>query len=346
MVHLADVSDTGMLTGSDWFKRGWTLQELLAPHTVLFFTREWSLYKDDTSNHKENGIITSELELATGIASQHFSHFRPAVDDARSRLRWASTRCTTRPEDTAYSLLGIFNLHMPVLYGESEENALGRLLAEVISKSGDTSILDWVGQSSSFNSCFPATLTPYQTLPPSQPLSADPKPLSLTQYIWNFFVPSSPFLLARRMHQALSSLPRTQFISPRLVLPCIVYRIQAITLIRVDTGTATRVHQIQAVGLEPIEIALSGSLITTSRTGVPYVLIRPWHSDLLDPAVEIDDTSAREWLTRLEQPFRALLLMALTYNEYRRVASFCSITACPTDPAGVLQGEVSMLTIV
>ncbi|KAL4063156.1 hypothetical protein J3A83DRAFT_4107118, partial [Scleroderma citrinum] len=162
MIHLADVSEAGTLTSSEWFQRGWTLQELLAPHTILFFTREWTLYRDGTSsNHKQNSIIISELKRATGIALQHLTHFHPGVDDARSRLQWASTRCTTRPEDIAYSLLGIFNIHMPVLYGESAENALGRLLAEVISKSGDTSILDWVGQSSSFHSCFPATVTPY-----------------------------------------------------------------------------------------------------------------------------------------------------------------------------------------
>ena len=44
LVHLADVLDAGGLTSSAWFKHGWTLQELLAPHTMLFFTRDWSLY--------------------------------------------------------------------------------------------------------------------------------------------------------------------------------------------------------------------------------------------------------------------------------------------------------------
>ena len=72
---------------------------------------------------------------------------------------------------------GVFGVHLPIMYGESEEYALGRVLAEVISKSGDTSILDWVGQSSAFHSCFPATITPYQALPsqlPSPDLTAPP----------------------------------------------------------------------------------------------------------------------------------------------------------------------------
>ncbi|KAL4063929.1 hypothetical protein V8B97DRAFT_2026246 [Scleroderma yunnanense] len=274
-----------VLLAIKWFRRGWTLQELLAP----FFARDWSLYKDGALNHKED-----------------------SVDNARSRFQWVSGRFTTRPEDIAYSLLGIFGLHMPVLYGESAEIALGRLLAEV-------------GQSSTFHSCFPATLTLYQTLPPSlsQLFSVDPRSWSYTRYIWNLFVPTPPHS-ARKIHWALSNLPCTQFIDPRLVLPCIVHRTQSITLIRVDTTTETHVHQIQAVGLEPIEITLSERFRILSRIGIraPYVLIRPWHSNLLDPAL-----------------FSALLLMALPHNEYRRVSSFCSIVARPTDSAGVLRIE-------
>ena len=338
MVHLADVSlDMGRLTSSEWFKRGWTLQELLAPHTMLFFTRDWSLYRGSSSNHKEDSAILSELEQATGIISRHLTDFHPGVDDARSRLQWASTRCTTRPEDIAYSLLGVFSLHIPVLYGESAENALGRLLAEVISKSGDTSILDWVGQPSVFHSCFPATITPYQTLPLSLPDVTTPPSI---RRIRNLFSLRS----VRKMHHALSDLPLAKFANFRLILPCIVHRIKAMTVIRVDTSTASHVHQIRAVGLAPVDIALPERLENTK--GVPYILIRPWHPDLLHPAIDTDDASAHEWLTRLEQPFSALLLMELPHKEYRRVASFCHIIARPTDSAGVLKGEVNTLTIV
>jgi len=306
MVHLADVSDTGGLTNSVWFKRGWTLQELLPPRTMLFFTRDWSAYRDSSSNHKKDSAILGELERATGIASRHLTDFHPGVDDARSRLQWASTRCTTRPEDIAYSLLGVFGLHIPVLYGESAENALGRLLAEVISKSGDTSILDWTGQSSAFHSCFPASITPYETLP-LLPLSlADLTTPPSTRRIRKLFL----FRSARKMHQALSNLPLAKFINFRLILPCIIHRIKAMTLTRVDASAATHVHQIQAVGLAPIDIALSERLENMEK-GVPYVLIRPWHPNLLQSAIDTDDASTHQWLTRLEQPFSALLLRQL-----------------------------------
>ncbi|KAI6006380.1 hypothetical protein EDC04DRAFT_2583058, partial [Pisolithus marmoratus] len=147
IVYLSDVPDTGSLTNSEWLRRGWTLQELLAPQTVLFYTRTWSLYKNiASSNHKTDVAVLDELEKATGIGSRFLIDFSPGMDDARSRLQWASSRRTTRPEDIAYSVFGIFDLHLPVIYGESAEHSLGRLLAELISQSGDVSVLDWVGE--------------------------------------------------------------------------------------------------------------------------------------------------------------------------------------------------------
>ncbi|KAI6042342.1 hypothetical protein EDC04DRAFT_2564452, partial [Pisolithus marmoratus] len=162
LVYLSDVSNACSFADSLWFKRGWTLQELLAPPTVLFYTRDWTLYMSlQVDNHKTNATVLAELQKATGIAEGHLMNFSPGMDDARSRLQWASGRCTTRSEDVAYSLFGIFKLHLPVLYGESAESAIGRLLAEIISRSGDISILDWVGTASSIHSCFPASLAPY-----------------------------------------------------------------------------------------------------------------------------------------------------------------------------------------
>lgn len=63
IVHLSDVSDDAVLFNSVWFERGWTLQELLGPHTMLFFTQDWSLYGGHVcSNHKEDSILLAELE--------------------------------------------------------------------------------------------------------------------------------------------------------------------------------------------------------------------------------------------------------------------------------------------
>ncbi|KAG6326881.1 hypothetical protein ID866_12208, partial [Astraeus odoratus] len=145
IVYLADIPSSSLtFSGSAWFTRGWTLQELLAPHTILFYTQEWSLYMGSTAqNHKKDSSILNELAQAAGIPPQHLRGFNAGMDNARSKLQWAVGRHTTVLEDIAYSLFGIFNLHLPVLYGEGEEKAIGRLLQEILSQSHDTSILQW-----------------------------------------------------------------------------------------------------------------------------------------------------------------------------------------------------------
>ena len=114
IVHLSDIARGDNMSKSVWFTRGWTLQELLAPRKVLFYTQDWTLYKNlVSSNHKEEDVVLTKLEDATGIARRYLTGFRPGLDDARSRLQWASGRRTTKPEDMAYSLFGIFNIFLP-----------------------------------------------------------------------------------------------------------------------------------------------------------------------------------------------------------------------------------------
>lgn len=109
---------------SRWFTRGWTLQELLAPHSVEFFSQEGSRLGDKKSLerqiHKITGIATLALR---GTPLEEFG--------IEERLSWAKSRRTTRREDKAYSLLGIFGIYMPLIYGEGEDNAFRRLQEEV-----------------------------------------------------------------------------------------------------------------------------------------------------------------------------------------------------------------------
>jgi hypothetical protein len=110
--------------GSRWFTRGWTLQELLAPRSVEFFSQEGKRLGDkrtlDRQVHERTGIAVSALQGAP------LSQF--GVDE---RLSWAKNRQTTCEEDEAYSLLGIFNVYMPLIYGEGKEHALQRLREEI-----------------------------------------------------------------------------------------------------------------------------------------------------------------------------------------------------------------------
>ena len=106
-----------------WFIRGWTLQELLAPASVEFFSREGERLGDKKSLerqiHKITGIPLGALQ---GNPLSNFS-----VDE---RMSWAAKRETRRKEDKAYSLQGIFNVYMPILYGEGD-NAFSRLIEEI-----------------------------------------------------------------------------------------------------------------------------------------------------------------------------------------------------------------------
>jgi len=121
------------------------VQEFLAPKVVIFYQSDWTLYLGDRfSNHKASSAIMQELAGATGIDPQALVAFRPVMKGAREKLQWASARVTTVEEDIAYSLFGIFGIHLPVIYGESKQNALGRLPQEIVAQSGDISALDWV----------------------------------------------------------------------------------------------------------------------------------------------------------------------------------------------------------
>ncbi|KAL5313277.1 hypothetical protein ACEPPN_019010 [Leptodophora sp. 'Broadleaf-Isolate-01'] len=109
---------------SRWFTRAWTLQELIAPHSVEFFSREEELLGD-------KGSLESLLHEITGIPVEVFRG-KPLVElSVEKRMLWAAKRTAKRKEDEAYSLLGIFGLHMPLIYGEGRENAFIRLEREI-----------------------------------------------------------------------------------------------------------------------------------------------------------------------------------------------------------------------
>ncbi|KAH8632718.1 hypothetical protein IG631_11352 [Alternaria alternata] len=105
---------------SRWFKRGWTLQELLAPRVVLFFSRDRELLGTKFSLVQLIHEITRIPVLALRGAPLHdFS--------VEERMSWADNRITKREEDSAYSLLGIFGVSMAAIYGEEKAVAFRRL---------------------------------------------------------------------------------------------------------------------------------------------------------------------------------------------------------------------------
>ena len=106
--------------GSRWFTRGWTLQELLAPVSVEFFSKDGKRLGDRKSLEKQiNETTRVPISALQGRPLSEFS-----IDE---RMSWMAKRETKREEDKAYSLLGILDIYMPLIYGEGEENAFLRL---------------------------------------------------------------------------------------------------------------------------------------------------------------------------------------------------------------------------
>ena len=135
VVYLEDVPRKEF-TESEWFDRGWTLQELIAPKFVSFYDQQWTLIGTKT------GLLASISEK-TRIPEDVLNHARKhSTCSVAQRMSWAAKRKTTRVEDRAYSLLGLFNLHMPMIYGERED-AFVRLQQLIIQRSKDESIFAW-----------------------------------------------------------------------------------------------------------------------------------------------------------------------------------------------------------
>lgn len=144
-VYLSDVSDVeskdfdSEFGKSQWWKRGWTLQELLAPSRLTFFSATWHVVGHKKGLDKEISIITG---ISPNAINGTISLYRYSI---AQRMSWASRRTTTRIEDIAYCLMGIFDVHMPLLYGEGK-NAFLRLQQEIMKNSDDETIFAWLPQ--------------------------------------------------------------------------------------------------------------------------------------------------------------------------------------------------------
>ncbi|KAF2968984.1 hypothetical protein GQX73_g4585 [Xylaria multiplex] len=119
-----------------WFRRGWTLQELIAPKTLEFFDRDWNV-------RGTKAALTKTLHNITGVSIRVLENSdRLRETPTGTRMSWAADRQTKRVEDIAYCLLGIFDIYMPLIYGEGER-AFTRLQEEIIKDKHDLSIFAW-----------------------------------------------------------------------------------------------------------------------------------------------------------------------------------------------------------
>ncbi|KAI4906583.1 hypothetical protein J4E90_010477 [Alternaria incomplexa] len=159
LVYLSDFDNSAspsdrnaMLRGARWFKRGWTLQEIVASRTVHFYDHAWCCFGTQET-------LRDELASITGIDAGFLSppqqpgalEIRDLLDalPVGRRMAWAAGRQTTKPEDMAYCLIGLFDVSMPMLYGEGAEKAFFRLQEEIIHNSNDLSLFAWTAANGS-----------------------------------------------------------------------------------------------------------------------------------------------------------------------------------------------------
>ncbi|KAF6819886.1 het domain-containing protein [Colletotrichum plurivorum] len=159
-LRTAKVSDA-FVTDSRWFTRGWTLQELLAPADLDFYSADWARLG---SRAHFAAAIEERTQIDAGFLKVPSISLSAA--SVAERMCWASGRQTTRVEDRAYSLLGIFGVNMPLIYGEGDR-AFRRLQEEILRKIDDDSIFAW--------GTAPVERVPpvLSRLEPGQPLLAD-----------------------------------------------------------------------------------------------------------------------------------------------------------------------------
>ena len=327
IVHLLGVfsesQEFGRLWRSIWNTRGWTYQEYIASEVVQFYTEDWKPYLGlDTFNHKESPTILSEMEQAMNFTRQQLATLRPGLERVREKLYLASKRQTTREEDIAYSLFGIFNVALPVIYGEGNQ-AIGRLLEHILTRSDNVTLLAWTGNSGSHHSYLPADLTVYnQIVPPHVP-----RPLETAEMdgMVTALRSSMPDLsLTVTLYERLYGLPPLSLVAGRLRLPGIVFPLaDLVPLPESESESDLPVYRATAPMLGDVEIKTEDDL--SGMEGL--LLIHPWISPLLDRdfsgcATRFDlSTRALRLVARLRQPFGALLLARLARVQYRRVAT-------------------------
>lgn len=137
--HLEDVNplsndkEEDQILNSEWFTRGWTLQEMLASRNMQFFDVNWAPLGSRSQ-------LSADISRVTRISPEHLEDFRGA--SVAQKMSWMADRVTFEEEDMAYCMLGIFDLNMDLRYGEGKK-AFIRLQEMIISSIPDESVFAW-----------------------------------------------------------------------------------------------------------------------------------------------------------------------------------------------------------
>lgn len=151
-----------------WFTRGWTLQELLAPNALRFYGKDWHpICPEVHAPHgdKDNEVIARAITRVTGIPEIYVRRFDPSCELVAEVMTWSAKRKTTRMEDRAYALLGLFNITIPIAYGEGHR-AFYRLMVALANECRTPAFFAWAGRHSDYSNALPASSACYARLGP------------------------------------------------------------------------------------------------------------------------------------------------------------------------------------
>ena len=166
IVYLSSSSLLDDLKEDPWFRRGWTLQELLAPTKIKLYGKDWAPINSSRSirNDKEDEVIRRAIEEVTGVPGDDIRLFHPSCDRVAEKMTWMAPRETTRIEDIAYSLIGVFDITIPISYGEGAW-AFHRFMEAVAHRCFDPGFFAWYGAPSPYSLALPGSPSCYRLDP-------------------------------------------------------------------------------------------------------------------------------------------------------------------------------------
>ena len=175
IVHLANSFKLEDFMADPWFTRGWTLHELLLSRKIRFYGKDWSPIcpvavegrreeragkdtRDEQQrvNDKDNESVVAAITKVTGIPEADIRNFVPGCTRIAEKMRWASQRTTSRIEDMAYSLLGLFDITMPVAYGDGAR-AFYKLMSAIAEQCTEPDFFAWAGKPSQWSLALPSS---------------------------------------------------------------------------------------------------------------------------------------------------------------------------------------------
>lgn len=307
---------------SRWFTRGWTLQELLAPKNVVFFSQNWRpLGSKNTLQHP--------LAQITGVPADYLVGNKPLwVASVAERMSWMSKRVTQRAEDMAYSMLGMFNIFMPFSYGDGT-GAFLRLQEAIMKKIDDHSIFCWEWD----HTVDPLWVSVFAPSPRAFANSAKYSPK-----LWDNGDAAAPYYI--RNGGLSIALPLVQTADPSVVLAMLDVEVHDRERKDFQVGISLQIGPIyQRLPFPPHPMQVNGKVLSGAKS-IFINTTEMGHSHRLDSRLLADqENQSRRLYSDLRRATNARVAFFLAFH-----LDGCEVEVVPTQPGVELLRSISTLT--